>query len=177
MSAKLLKTVLCTVMLLLIDGMDHIGHPAESENMLATRQAPGIPGISGEDPFPLGCVSCHISMPDKDARISTLMKRLAEQVAPGLLEKAQAAMLPGTALQGKHPPMADKLDTIPTTCLACHGSPSQGAPLFSRMIHLIHLTGGKGNHYITLFQGECAYCHKLDTRSGAWSIPSGRENP
>ena len=43
------------------------------------------------------------------------------------------------------------------------------------MIHEIHLTGGDTNHFLTMFQGECTLCHKLDAKSGAWAIPSGPE--
>jgi len=28
---------------------------------------------------------------------------------------------------------------------------------------------------MTLFQGECTHCHKLDAMTGKWSMPSGPE--
>jgi len=43
------------------------------------------------------------------------------------------------------------------------------------MIHLIHMTGGANNHFLTLFHGECALCCKLDAKSGGWSLHSGPE--
>jgi hypothetical protein len=45
----------------------------------------------------------------------------------------------------------------------------------ARMAHPVHLTGGDENHFMTLFQGECTHCHKLDRATGAWSIPSAPE--
>ena len=41
------------------------------------------------------------------------------------------------------------------------------------MSHEIHLTGGDTTPFLAMFQGECALCHKLDARSGAWATPSG----
>ena len=42
-------------------------------------------------------------------------------------------------------------------------------------MHRIHLTGGDKNHYLTEFQGDCTNCHKLDQKTGAWSLGSGSE--
>jgi len=179
MSGKLLKMMFLRAPILFLACVTgHIAPAAETQNM-PKPAARDIPGIIGEDPFPLGCVSCHINMPDKnkDARISTLMKQLTEQVAPGLLEKAQAASPSGISLKGKHPVSENALANIPASCLECHGRSTQNAPFFAQMLHLIHLTGGSGNHFVSLFQGECTYCHKLDAQSGVWSIPSGRETP
>jgi hypothetical protein len=43
------------------------------------------------------------------------------------------------------------------------------------MMHAMHLTGGEKNPFLTMYQGECTLCHKLDGRTGAWTIPSGTE--
>ena len=136
-----------------------------------------IPGINAEDPFPKACVSCHINMPEQklDTRFSTLLKGWAEKVEPGLLEKAQGAAPAGVTLQGKHPAATSALKEIPAGCVKCHGETSKKAPPFTRMIHRIHLTGGDSNHFMTLFQGECTHCHKLDPNTGAWSVPSAPE--
>ena len=103
MSGKLLKMMVCGGIFFLAGVTVDTAPAAGTQNM--PDEAPDIPGITAADPFPLGCVNCHINMPDKnkDARISTLMKQLEEEVAPGLLEKAQAASSPGLALAGKHP--------------------------------------------------------------------------
>ena len=136
-----------------------------------------IPGITTEDSFPGGCVSCHLNYVDMnmDTRISTLMTRLTEKVEPRLLAKAQGATPTGVTLLGRHPEATESLGDIPSACLECHDRAASKAPDFSRMIHSIHLTGGDENHYLTLFQGECTHCHKLDASTGAWRTPSESE--
>lgn len=51
------------------------GAPPESGTAPAPVLRP-IPGITAEDPFPRGCVDCHVNMPDRnmDVRLSTLMR-------------------------------------------------------------------------------------------------------
>ena len=49
------------------------------------------------------------------------------------------------------------------------------APPFARLMHAIHLVGAQDSHYMTFYQGECTHRHKLDQKSGAWSLPSGPE--
>lgn len=146
---------------------DNTGPPAVSN----------IPGINAEDPFPNACVSCHRNYVDMnlDTRLSSLMRHWYEEVEPGLLAKAQAAMRVDSPLIGAHPDAEDALGDIPAACLSCHDRESEDAPPFARMLHAIHLVGGEANHYMTLFQGECTYCHKLDLGTGAWRIPSGPE--
>lgn len=136
-----------------------------------------IPGITSDDIFPSGCVSCHLNFADRnmDTRISTSLADWSEKVGPKLLEKAQAASPDGVILSGKHPYALDSLTDIPKACIDCHRSMSQNAPVFSQMLHLIHLTGGKENHYMTIFQGECTHCHKLNLNTGKWFTPSGSE--
>lgn len=139
--------------------------------------ARNIPGITGVDAFPNGCVSCHVNMPHKgiDARLSTSMKRWVDEVDPKLMEKVRGAALPGMQLRGKHPPITKALENIPAACMSCHSVTSKVAPPFGRMLHAIHLTGGNDNHFMTLFQGECTHCHKLNPNTGGWSMPSGPE--
>ena len=127
-----------------------------------------IPGVTAEDRFPGGCVDCHVKMPEMDVRISTLMKQWSEKVPAPLLAKAEAAAPTGAKLQGKHPLVPQSLGDIPAGCLKCHGKNATKAPPFARLLHAIHLTGGEQNHFLTLFQGECTYCHKLDVATGAW---------
>ena len=38
-------------------------------------------------------------------------------------------------------------------------------------MHLVHLTGAK-NTFVAAHKGDCTACHKLDTRTGEWSVPS-----
>ncbi len=136
-----------------------------------------IPGLTSEDKFPNGCVDCHINMPDinQDERISTLMSRWTENVETKLLEKAQS-VASDIKLKGVHPPAKESLGDIPSACLNCHSSTSKNAaPPFAALLHLIHLTGGDENHFMTIFQGECTHCHKINVATGRWTIPSGSE--
>ena len=137
-----------------------------------------IPGITTQDPFPGACVDCHINYTDMnlDTRFSTLMKTWRVKVDSVLLKKAQDAAPNGLILKGKHPDKPDSFNNIPGECLTCHSKISKTAPPFARMIHKIHLTGGEENKYLTIFQGECTYCHKLNLTSGIWTIPSGPEH-
>jgi hypothetical protein len=92
------------------------------------------------------------------------------------LAKAQAAAPAGVTLKAKHPRvMPATLRNIPGACIKCHSPASKNAPSFAKMIHLIHLTGGDENDFLTEFQGECTHCHKLNEKTGAWSIPSAPE--
>ena len=143
----------------------------------ATPPVRNIPGITTEDMFPLGCVNCHLNFTDRnmDTRISTLFSHWTEKVEPKLLDKAQAATSEGVILTGKHPFETESLKDIPSACIECHNSLSQKAPSFGQMVHIIHLTGGQENHYMTLFQGECTYCHKFNPMTGKWFVPSGAE--
>lgn len=137
-----------------------------------------IPGVNAKDAFPGGCVDCHINRPDLKvgARLSGLMAKLATGVDPALLAKAQAAAPAGVTLKGKHPAVPPGiLKNVPAGCMPCHSKASKSAPSFARLLHTLHLGGGRQNSFMTLFQGECTHCHKLDPKSGAWSIPSGPE--
>ncbi len=133
-----------------------------------------IPGITADDPFPQACVSCHAVLPDgRDVRISTRLGVWIEGADSALVALAQSSAPAGMVLQGKHPTVA--ATDIPGGCLMCHSRTSTMAPPFARMLHRIHLTGGDQSIFLSMFQGECTYCHKLDLGTGAWSIPSGPE--
>jgi len=140
------------------------------------RPARAIPGITAADSFPNGCVSCHVVLPNgHDVRISTLMQQWTEGVDTALLAMAEAVSRPGVTLAGRHPRASASIRNIPAGCLSCHGRTSSDAPPFARLLHRIHLGGGPQSIYLTAFQGECTYCHKLDLATGTWSIPSGPE--
>lgn len=144
---------------------------------IAPPLARKIPGITAPDAFPNACVSCHVNVPEQklDARLSTLMKGWTIKVDSTLLATAQAAAPAGVTLRGKHAPVTAALRNIPAGCIRCHGADSKKAPPFARMMHLIHLTRGDENHFMTFMQGECTHCHKLNAATGVWSIPSAPE--
>jgi mono/diheme cytochrome c family protein len=111
-----------------------------------------------------------------DTRFGTLLKAWTTQVPAALLSRAKTSAPAGMVLKGKHPSIpAAGLKNIPGSCLACHGAASKVAPPFSRLLHAVHLAGGDQNPFLTMFKGECTLCHKLDAKTGAWSIPSGPE--
>lgn len=173
-----IKTILCLFLAIgacLVSSMVIAGEQQEANS----TEVRNIPGITGDDIFQMGCVSCHVEMPhqDHDARISTIMKRLTEQVEPLLLEKAQATAPEGVTLEGIHPATDSANGNIPSSCLECHGrfSKDKRAPRFAQLMHLVHLSGGTGNHFITMFHGECTHCHKLDMDTGTWTFSSGME--
>jgi hypothetical protein len=132
-----------------------------------------IPGINAPDPYAKACVDCHVKGPDRPAPLSVIIKQWNTKVDPSLLAKAQSAAPKGLMLKGKHfgAPATD----VPASCLKCHAKGSKVAPPFATMMHAIHLTGGDANSFMTTFQGECTDCHKLNAKTGEWSIPSGPE--
>jgi len=133
--------------------------------------------VLAADPFPKGCVSCHTVDKAKgaDHRLSVAMAQwTAGKVDPALLAQSKASMPAGVALKGKHPSAEDSLEDIPNACLDCHDPGSKKAPPFSQLLHLVHLTGAN-NVFVTTFKGDCTHCHKLDAKTGAWSMPSGAE--
>ena len=111
-----------------------------------------------------------------DNRLSVALKEwTAGKVEPGLLAKSKASAPSGLALKGKHPAAEDSLGDIPGACLDCHSADSKKAPPFAKLLHLVHLTGGATNAYVTTYKSDCMSCHKLNTKTGEWSMPSGAE--
>ena len=150
------------------------GAPGAASAPPAARK---IPGITATDPYPHGCVDCHINDVDqeRDTRFKTLLSSWAERADPALLAKAQATMPTGAVLKGKHPAVGSALQSVPAKCLPCHGKTSKTAPPFAALMHVIHLGGGADNSFLTVFQGECTHCHKLDGKTGLWNLPSAAE--
>ena len=135
-----------------------------------------IPGINGPDQFPKGCVSCHKNYTDVkyDARLSTLLTAWYEAVDPKIIAKLQPSAPEGVTYKGKHPFKVTAEANIPEVCNKCHGK-IKNAPPLNQLLHVIHLTGDKNNHFMTAFNGECTHCHKLDPQKGTWTIVNGKE--
>lgn len=151
--------------------------PAPALLLLAAVLIVPTPGRAA-DAFPKGCVSCHTLDKTKgtDLRLSTALKQWsAGKISATLLAHSKASMPAGVTLKGKHPSAADALEDIPSACLDCHDPGSKKAPPFSQLLHLVHLTGGTKNAFVTTYKGDCMHCHKLDPKTGAWSMPSGAE--
>lgn len=135
-------------------------------------------GNTAVDPNPDGCVGCHVLDKAKgvDHRLSVVLREwTAGKIEPGLLAKSKASAPAGLTLKGKHPATEDSLEDIPGACLDCHDAGSKKAPPFTRLLHLVHLVGGVNNSYVTTFKSDCMHCHKLNTQTGEWSMPSGPE--
>jgi hypothetical protein len=111
-----------------------------------------------------------------DARLTkTLAKWHVSGADVKILEKAQAAAPAGKKLTGKHPDVSALVKVIPDDCLMCHNRDSRAVPPFSKMLHAIHLIGGKENHFLSMIHGTCTNCHKLDEKTGTWRVGSGEE--
>lgn len=150
--------------------------PAAAGSPAAPRSMQGLPAV---DTHPGACVDCHVAYPERgmDARLSVQLAEWTRgEVAPRLLQLAQASAPRGALIKGRHPESSDSLDDVPNACLDCHDKEAREAPSFARLTHLVHLEGGAQNHFMTVFRGECTLCHKLDTRTGQWSVPSGPEH-
>jgi hypothetical protein len=149
----------------------------------STEPSPGappwrdIPGVTSPDQFPRGCVDCHVNRTDlqMDVRISTAMRRWEDGVDPQFLARIRPFVPAGMKLAGKHPAMVTPSAAIPGSCLGCHSQASQSAPPFGRLLHGLHFAGGEQNHFLSMFQGECTHCHKLDAVTATWSLGSGTE--
>lgn len=129
------------------------------------------------DAYPMGCVSCHTVDKAKgaDHRLSVALTQWTlGKIDADLLAMSKASAPAGVTLKGKHPSAEDSLDDIPGACLDCHDAGSKKAPPFGQLLHLVHLTGAN-NTFVSTFKGDCTHCHKLDAKTGAWSMPSGPE--
>jgi hypothetical protein len=135
-------------------------------------------GLAAVDPYPTGCVGCHALDKAKgtDERLSVALKEwTAGKIEPGLLAQSKASAPAGVVLKGKHPAAEDSLEDIPGACLDCHDAGSKKAPPFAQLLHLVHLAGGVNNAYVTTYKSDCMHCHKLNTQTGEWKMPSGPE--
>jgi cytochrome c553 len=144
--------------------------------VLVTAAAGGA--VAAVDPYPNACVDCHVVQKDKgtDHRLSVGLKNwTAGKIDARLLAKSKASAPTGIALKGKHPAVEESLEDIPAACFDCHGSDSKKAPPLGRLMHLVHLTGGANNTFVSSFKSDCMHCHKLDSKTGEWSLPSGPE--
>lgn len=174
MLKKLLNNRLTFILAIVLIAISYnILTPAPQENQLRN-----IPGLTSADMFPMACVSCHKNYPDMkmDARLTTIFKDLAEKVDPAKLAKYQAAAPEGVTLKGKHPTKTNENTSIPEDCNKCHGKSMKSALPLGQLIHIAHLTGGKDNKYMTMFNGDCTHCHKFDSKMGTWSHPNGKES-
>ena len=158
--------------------MNTLRHVLFASALVALTAAASSRASAAVDPYPNGCVDCHVMQKDKgsDLRLSVALQNWTSgKVSTDLLAQSKASAPPGLVLKGKHPAAADSLEDIPGACLDCHSVTSKKAPSFARLLHLVHLTGGTNNAFVTTYKSDCTSCHKLDSKTGEWSLPSGPE--
>jgi len=139
---------------------------------------PEIAGLTVEDKVPGACVDCHVNMPENkmDVRLSSQMARWARAVDEKSLAKVRTIVPKSVKLLGKHPQLSkDNFRDLPASCMACHRPDRIDVPQMGPMLHALHFLGGRDNHFLTLFKGQCTHCHKFDKATGVWSVPSGPE--
>lgn len=118
----------------------------------AQKPAPGLPGVTAKDPFPEGCVSCHVKLPDgRDMRLNAALK----------------------AVEG-HPSVTAMVKSAPADCKKCHTKASgMGLEL---VLHKAHYGKGEKSHFVQEFGGSCLACHALDVKTGKMTVKSGPKN-
>jgi hypothetical protein len=130
--------------------------------------------LLAQDPYPKGCVDCHVKRAGMPTPISSDIKSWTVNVDPKLVARLQPAAPKGVTLKGKHPNVAAMVKEIPSGCLKCHAQGSKMAPPLSAIAHIVHLTGEK-NPFLTTLRGECASCHKLNAATGEMVLASAAE--
>lgn len=178
MCKKQLQKMCSFVALMLIFlSMSPVLSVAEGMKTMENISSSPSPDLDPGDHFPRGCVDCHVVLPadQRDVRLSTIMKKLSEQVDQRLMDRVANLVQGKSTLKGQHPTLRDSSLNIPADCLNCHRTGSNVAPSFADMMHVIHLSGGNDNHYLSLFQGNCRLCHKFNPQSGTFMVPSYTE--
>jgi hypothetical protein len=153
-------------------------NPVTSETAQpALSKLSDIPSITTPDRTPNACINCHKNYPEmkKDFRLTVILAGWRNGTDPDIFEKAKACAPEGVTLKGKHPDISALVKTIPNDCLMCHSRNSTSAPPFTKLLHLIHLTGGAENGFLARANGTCTSCHKLDQKTGTWGLGSGEE--
>ena len=119
---------------------------------LIAGELPKLPGITVKDPYPNGCVSCHVQKGGKDYRL------------PVLLSKIEG-----------HPKIDKIVKTAPNDCSKCHKKGTK-AGLINLAIHRMHFQNPKENHFIAIYKGNCLSCHKLNLQTYEMEMKSGKAN-
>lgn len=106
-----------------------------------------VPGITGTDTRPQGCVSCHTGEHTIDRMLAAL----------------------------KHRKIDDKVKVVPNDCKTCHKPGGDIDPL-AQMIHMAHYGDGPDSEFVTHHGGLCLNCHALDRYTGEVTVKSGPKN-
>lgn len=112
-----------------------------------------LAGITADDQHPNGCVDCHVKVSDeKDYRMPAELKNIE-----------------------KHPPVEKLVKVVPNDCLKCHKEGAK-AGAFNQVIHEVHFSNPKENHFVSNYKGDCLNCHTLDMNTYKMSVKSGPAN-
>ncbi len=106
-----------------------------------------LPGISGPDTMPNGCVSCHTGATNLKARLAAL----------------------------QHRDTAGKVAIVPDDCKSCHTEGS-GLESMSMISHSMHYASGRSSEFIAKYGGHCLHCHAMATGTGAVTVKKGPKN-
>ena len=113
----------------------------------ANPERPSLPGISGPDTMPNGCVSCHTGASNLKTRLAALM----------------------------HRDIAGKVTVVPDDCKSCHTEAS-GLESMSMISHSMHYASGSSSEFIARYGGDCLHCHAMATGTGAVTVKKGNKN-
>ena len=112
-----------------------------------------LPAEETADAFPDGCVSCHVDRTGTiDMRLHVLLREIG------------------------HPDVS-RVRRVPRDCLRCH-RPDEDSddPPLSALVHEIHYDIPTANSFVTIYEGECGRCHRMDPDEGEAHVKIGRKN-
>jgi hypothetical protein len=106
-----------------------------------------LPGLTGPDEAPNGCVSCHTG------------KRTLKVMLEAL----------------DHRDMGDKVRVVPDDCKSCHEKDDELEAL-GPVAHSMHYARGSKSDFVIRHGGSCLNCHALSTGTGEVTVKSGPKN-
>jgi hypothetical protein len=123
--------------------------------VVLSAESADLPGITVKDPYPNGCVDCHI--PSGAGEKSPLVT-------------AELAKVSG------HPKIDKIVKTIPKDCSTlCHKVGGK-APAFNLVMHKAHFEKPEDNRFVTVNKGACLTCHSMNPDTGGMIEKSGPRN-
>lgn len=119
--------------------------------LVTAQTAKSVPGLTGKDPYPNGCVSCHVKSAGRDTRLNVDLKKIKG-----------------------HPNVAGIVKTAPTDCAKCHAANSPNA--ISIVLHRAHFGKMGKSVFVQKFGGNCLSCHSFDPKTSRMKVKSGPKN-
>ncbi len=119
----------------------------------AAAPAPVLPGITGKDGLPNGCVDCHKKDGANDYLLTTALKKIKG-----------------------HPDVTKIVKTVPTDCALCHKGGAGKPPAIAQIAHEFHYKNAATNVFVTAYGGQCLNCHSLNADTGVMKVKSAAAN-